>query len=554
MVVEAEISDRPAVTPDNHNGFFLDLIVARGNVKTFKDALDTHDLLDKTLKITPFDLDSNDSPTYEVQRTPNALEPWSCDRNYQGKVIDRSRNEYLKSDPYHTPQVEQKYVIPTTFEPDDITRQNHDVQADNARGMVLQAIGFPDQTGVDARWTFRRHPSEHLDKPVLAQAVRYWLNHLPPRARSQIPADFDSLLSGCKWTYTIYSPMLLLPPTFLSKDPWPKLLERPLKLHLPELYDLICQRLKVTHIAINGLIPALIPNTSLKANSDGATEPNILRSPSNFTPLHGDFGRPNLPPRAQNLQDAFWISTVQNDITQTWAPMYTMFSRGNLSEKTRLLRLNSLRTASAGPQVSSAVDLYAGIGYFAFSYAKAGVDKILCWELNRWSIEGLKRGAEKNGWTTRVIEDSEEENTVLYNRHTEEGQLKVIDARFLVFHESNKYAAMRVGTLREKIPPVRHVNCGYLPSSRESWAIAMNALDRDEGGWIHAHENVAIKNIERRRVEVTKTFESLAEPYRTVSEPRSRFSVGCHHVERIKTYAPGVIHCVFDIAVLPRNS
>ena len=38
-------------------------------------------------------------------------------------------------------------------------------------------------------------------------------------------------------------------------------------------------------------------------------------------------------------------------------------------------------------------DLYAGIGYFAFSYAKAGVGKVLCWEINPWSVDGLRRGA-----------------------------------------------------------------------------------------------------------------------------------------------------------------
>jgi tRNA wybutosine-synthesizing protein 2 len=27
--------------------------------------------------------------------------------------------------------------------------------------------------------------------------------------------------------------------------------------------------------------------------------------------------------------------------------------------------------------------------------------------------------------------------------------------------------------------------------------------------------------------------------------------IDCHHVEHVKTYAPGVMHCVFDIQVAP---
>src|SRR5690606_6675835 len=49
-----------------------------------------------------------------------------------------------------------------------------------------------------------------------------------------------------------------------------------------------------------------------------------------------------------------------------------------------------------------AVDLYAGIGYFAFSYARLGL-RVLCWEVNPWSVEGLRRGAEANGFGVRVM-------------------------------------------------------------------------------------------------------------------------------------------------------
>ena len=59
-----------------------------------------------------------------------------------------------------------------------------------------------------------------------------------------------------------------------------------------------------------------------------------------------------------------------------------------------MLKLDSLSETTLGtkPQNTSAVDLYAGIGYFAFSYAKAGVGK---------SIHGASRdwGGELQGIT-----------------------------------------------------------------------------------------------------------------------------------------------------------
>ncbi|KAL8735090.1 MAG: hypothetical protein Q9181_002928 [Wetmoreana brouardii] len=563
MVLDDDDEDiQNSVALDKPSDFFLSLIVPKGEVKNIKQALEANGLLDKTLKITLFARDSNDGlaiPPHEVDNLKRAIETWKATDGTEKDIRPAGEGEeYPELDPSRSHSYEnkeQKYVIPTRFEVLCTTHQDDHVQANRARGTLLQTIGLPDQMGLEAQLDFRSHLTEHLrnsDRSHLAKAIRRWLLSLPSRTRSSLPADPDSLLSGCKWTCTIYSPMVLLPPTFLSKDPWPELLAGPLRLHLLELYKMICRQLKVTHIAVNGPIPVLVPSTPASSNNDGALKSNILRSPINLTPLHGDFGKPNLPPRPQNLQAAFWISTVQNGITQIWAPVYTMFSRGNLREKTRLLRLKSLELAAA--RRSSAVDLYAGIGYFAFSYAKAGVEKILCWDLNRWSIEGLRRGAEKNGWTTKIVEDAKQEIELIYNRYNDDRTTIPIKERFLVFHESNRGAPLRVGALRDRIPPVRHVNCGYLPTSSDSWAVAMNVLDHTEGGWIHAHENVAVKDIQRRRGEVVETFTRLAEPYHTSSEATSHFDVECQHVERVKTYAPGIVHCVFDVSILPKRS
>lgn len=219
-----------------------------------------------------------------------------------------------------------------------------------------------------------------------------------------------------------------------------------------------------------------------------------------------------------------------------------MFSRGNLSEKKRVLELKSLTKEELGgtdQREISAVDLYAGIGYFAFSYVMAGVGKVLCWELNPWSVEGMRRGAEKNGCGSKIINRDE----VMEPRNG--GELE--RERLLVFRENNEKAGERVQRMRDHIPPVRHVNCGLLPTSSGSWAIAVQALDPLQGGWIHAHENVRARDIEQKKEEIVERFKALVH----VHYGSQRFSITCSHVETVKSYGPAINHMVFDIAVLP---
>ena len=226
-----------------------------------------------------------------------------------------------------------------------------------------------------------------------------------------------------------------------------------------------------------------------------------------------------------------------------------MFSRGNIVEKARLLRLPALRAERLGcaPEACSAVDLYAGIGYFAFCYAKMGVGRVLCWEINPWSVEGLRRGVGlngkergKRGWGVRVVGGEE-----VLEEGWEGGQEKV-----LVFQGDNQHAGARVEGMRSRIPPVRHVNCGFLPSSAPSWPVAVRVLDPTIGGWVHAHENIAVGDIESRKADIVARFDALANP--DAANPQC--IVCCEHLERVKSYAPGVIHCVLDIHITPIQS
>jgi tRNA wybutosine-synthesizing protein 2 len=337
-------------------------------------------------------------------------------------------------------------------------------------------------------------------------------------------------------SYTIYGCMLVLPHNAFKTTTWQGLVDRCTEEEFDQLYKLISKHLKITHIAINNPIPRLKDITSL--------EENTVRAPQNFTPLYGDFGTPSCPypPTQEDFDAAFWVTAKQNSIYQTWAPRWTMFSRGNVSEKARLLILPSVQIAveqgNADGRGSAAVDLYAGIGYFAFSYLKAGFDRVLCWDINPWSIEGLRRGALANKWAYLEYTNSKDGTSE---------QLEWSKARLLISSESNEHATTRVQRFRAQLPPIRHVNCGLLPTSRGSWQIALDVLDPQQGGWIHVHENFAVEEIGERAEEVREALEQM------VHNHEQKQNVRLEYIHRLKSYAPGVMHCVLDICVAPIN-
>lgn len=351
------------------------------------------------------------------------------------------------------------------------------------------------------------------------------------QAWRKIDRDSDSVDAGLVdsislTNYTVYGSLLLIPANTANSSSWLALSRNSSSLLL-----YVAERLPCTHIALNGRIPG----SSLVGE-------NIMRSPTDLIPLYGDFGPLcTTPPTPADLRNAFWTHTKQNSITQIWAPRYTMFSRGNITEKARILHHPSVAQAvSDGNQAgtgSSAVDLYAGIGYFAFSYLAAGVDMVLCWDINAWSIEGLRRAAEKNKWPVRVFSSSDEPIDDTTN------------LRALAFRDSNVRAADVVQSLRARIPPVRHVNCGLLPTSQGSWETAVRVLDPQLGGWLHLHENFATSEIEAKAAGVRDEIQRLAN-VRVTAETK-RAEVVLEHVQRVKTYAPGVWHCVVDLFVPP---
>jgi len=244
-----------------------------------------------------------------------------------------------------------------------------------------------------------------------------------------------------------------------------------------------------------------------------------------------------------------------------------MFSRGNVKEKTRLLQFPPVcrlppppaaLTAAAGAGISFAVaedvsvwavDLYSGIGYFAFCYAKLGM-RVLCWELNPWSVEALRRGATQNKWSVDVFHDPT-------TRGVSSAEIMKSEARIVVMAEDNGFARARTEDMKRGgawLRHVRHVNCGLLPSSRLTWDCALSLTrtaaamveqddQQQQESWLHLHENVGELDIESRKDEIQTLLACHPE------EKGLDRRISVERIEKVKTYAPGVWHCVFDVLV-----
>ncbi|KAH3667796.1 hypothetical protein WICMUC_005196 [Wickerhamomyces mucosus] len=314
--------------------------------------------------------------------------------------------------------------------------------------------------------------------------------------------------------YTLYPPMMLInnQNTFDSPQ-WVKFLSNIDATNFFQNLLAFCFK-DITHIAINKPI----------------IEQDIMRRPFNLVPIHGDFGPEPTEqsydnPTEEDFQKAFWCSALQNGIYQTWAPRYTMFSRGNIKEKTRIL--NNFKRIDQ----KVVIDMYAGIGYFTLSYLKKNAANLICFELNPWSIKGLTKGLEKNKYTYKVIKHEDEITEVDPN-------IKV-----LIFHESNEFIIDRLAKLK-KVFPITHINLGLLPSSKPAWSLAVSAFERysiESKCEIHIHENLKVQELDG--------FLGAACTELETTPVRSDLSIRPIHLEKIKTFAPDVWHICADIEI-----
>ncbi|CZR51955.1 related to TRM12 tRNA methyltransferase, required for the formation of the hypermodified nucleoside wybutosine in the phenylalanine-accepting tRNA [Phialocephala subalpina] len=394
-----------------------------------------------------------------------------------------------------------------------------------------------------------RPPKPKPENPIEA-AIAAWLLDLPADLTDTKAKHVHSIVSGAPKRWVVYSPMVLLPAGGPGSKWWgiAESSDPVLKNEQDRLWRLILNKISkkegkgvLTHLAVNSGIPLHNPTsdvkTSLEADNEADSLENILRTPGGLVMLYGNFGSPlspSQPPTVQDFEEAFWVSTKQNGITQVWAPRFTMFSRGNVKEKARLLDFQrssqEFGTRTLGAKLlsnSTAVDLYAGIGYFVFSYVKLGMKRVIGWELNPWSVEGLRRGAIANGWTIKIV------------RHCED--LYLGTENIIVLAEDNKLALVRLQGLKSDCLDIKHVNCGLLPRSDLSWKMASEMTTND--GWLHLHENVGVEDIQTRKAEIENIFQGW------LAERGDKRSAKVEHVEYVKTFAPGVWHCVFDVFI-----
>ncbi|EPS40024.1 hypothetical protein H072_6147 [Dactylellina haptotyla CBS 200.50] len=355
-------------------------------------------------------------------------------------------------------------------------------------------------------------------------------SHPPPPHTDCPPPTVPS-----KLRYDVYGTLLLLPPTSpLVTDPWNSYISSLEPETRKHFYKDLASAFNVTHIAVNSPIPT-------RETADG----NVIRAPQ-ITPLHGEFG----DIASDDFEAVFWAYTSQHGIYQTWAPLHTMFSRGNITEKERIYNLVSAqlvplssRERSAGRRKIAAVDLFVGIGYFAFSYLKAGVDVVYGWDINRWSIEGCRRGAEGNKWSVEVPTKGQIEGN------------RANDVRLVIHEESNEGAPERLRRMKSRIieagdewHSVKHVNLGLLPTSEGAYKTAVEVIglnDTKDTSWVHVHENVAKDDAEEMKSSIIEKFKVLAVDANIPGD------VSCDHIEFVKSWAPGVWHCVFDIRITP---
>lgn len=325
-----------------------------------------------------------------------------------------------------------------------------------------------------------------------------------------------------KWS--IYQPMILFKSGTFDSPVWRDAIFN----HINEdkfYSDLLNFFPLITHIAINKPI----------------IETDVMRRPFNIIPIFGDFGPEPTTQRYENptcddFEQAFWCNVIQNGITQIWSPQYTMFSRGNIKEKTRILQSYTNFNKNDNDHDNCVVDLYAGIGYFTLSYLKKGADLLFCWELNPWSIEGLVRGVSKNGYKYRLLKHNEEYSGAQLQKD------RSLGVKVIIFEESNEFANERFDKLNMKFN-VNHINLGLLPSSTLSWPITgkiIHDVSYNELVTVHIHENVHINAFDEFKLKILQYF---------IHELKNDFKYEIIHLEKVKTFAPDVWHIVVDLEI-----
>ncbi|MGQ0534443.1 MAG: class I SAM-dependent methyltransferase [Methanobacteriota archaeon] len=172
-----------------------------------------------------------------------------------------------------------------------------------------------------------------------------------------------------------------------------------------------------------------------------------------------------------------------------------MFASGNLEERARMAQV-----ARSG---ETAVDLFAGIGYFSLPLAKGGAARVVACEKNPVAHRYLVANAAENALADRI--------------------------------------EARLGDCRDVAPEgvADRVVLGYFPGTAAFLPTAFRAL-KSEGGIVHYHD---VAGARAWREELQERFVKAA----SVAGLRPT-ALG---LRRVKTYSPGHVHACVDAEVRP---
>jgi len=214
-----------------------------------------------------------------------------------------------------------------------------------------------------------------------------------------------------------------------------------------------------------------------------------------------DYRRPKVDIKWPHDMDPLVVQD-DNGIQYYFDVTQIMFSRGNIKEKLRVARF-----AASGDIV---LDLFAGIGYWAFPIIRhAHAERVVACEWNPVAAECLRMGAR--------INNIEEKITVIEGDNCSEVTQKELER--WVFDR---------------------VFLGLIPSSERAFPVACQYLRRDRVCHLHVHFNIHEDEEEKVVADIIDKFKKL-----------SGRGVELAHLERVKWYKPRIRHCVIDLRVLP---
>ncbi|KAF8941026.1 tRNA methyltransferase tyw3 [Dissophora ornata] len=498
-----------------------------------------------------------------------------------------------------------------------IARYTHIRAAQTADEPVQRSVSALDQDGLDltlymamallpiealancssspSAFTTPKHllvqtPLEKLQQSItafLTPFLQSWATESPSSGHlienEQLSTDLlPQLIAAIPQKWEHYSDFTLLPPTAFLIAPWPAVLKRlqasdqaqegreSEKNVMAQWEQLIQEALQSGHIARKAIIPVqdvlrrpkirpLTGDWKLHNRYKTWIEDDLNLLEHQDVETAGDKHSNSLDtedtlPTKENFSQAYWAETCQNHVWYNWAPMFTMFSAGNITEKERVAKSRPIFDAKG----KVVVDLYAGIGYFSLVYlVHAGAKAVHACEWNPWSVQGLLQGADKNEilWKVyrgKAIDSSDkssreeqpfEQKDMLVQPRTlgkktkDYGQLIVYpgdNAQWIGFFENQAH----------------HVNLGLIPSAEPGWVLGVRALCPKEGGYLHVHHNIRVGEEQTFKSYLLQSLQDLFAKWKQ-GEP---WSIHIQHMENVKSFAPMVFHYVVDVECRPPSS